>query len=50
MVVAVTCVDSGDKALEYLSLLDTQQTDSDSKASSSSPQSAKQEVRDGNTS
>ncbi|GMY06749.1 two-component response regulator ORR9-like isoform X2 [Fagus crenata] len=39
----VTCVDSGDKALEYLSLLDTQQTDSDSKASSSSPQSAKQE-------
>ncbi|GLT69518.1 hypothetical protein SLA2020_416630 [Shorea laevis] len=37
----VTCVDSGDKALEYLSLLDTQE--SDSTASSSSTQSSQQE-------
>ncbi|XP_059453261.1 two-component response regulator ORR9-like [Corylus avellana] len=37
----VTCVDSGDKALEYLRLLDTQETDST--ASSSSTQSSQQE-------
>ncbi|KAE8100713.1 hypothetical protein FH972_018580 [Carpinus fangiana] len=37
----VTCVDSGDKALEYLRLLDTQE--SDSTASSSSTQSSQQE-------
>ncbi|XP_062158126.1 two-component response regulator ORR9-like isoform X1 [Alnus glutinosa] len=37
----VTCVDSGDKALEYLRLLDGQE--SDSTASSSSTQSSQQE-------
>ncbi|KAF5445186.1 hypothetical protein F2P56_034254 [Juglans regia] len=38
----VTCVDSGDKALEYLGLLDSQEIDR-STASSSSPQSSTQE-------
>lgn len=43
--VAVTCVESGDKALEYLNQLDTHQSNSaDSTASLSSSQSPQQEV------